>query len=431
MKILYAVQVSNTTKMPDGSMKWLLRNDACVNIMRGILIAVLKKKPQWQFVVKLPRLKDIADMKSYAELFPEEIRDNIMIYEDDIPISPVTSRFHFDFLRRRKEFLINPFLHGIDVMINDENTHTMSWKVVFHDLGLSIPMISTNYFFDNPIGKKTPKGVWYFDRQVESFIHSEITAFQCEATKDETIRVLDQHLTRKGDYTMHWKPSIWGIGCSATEVLDKRIQAFEFHSLSLRPIIYFGNRITETAGRYTNWDDFAYGIGKLLAIKDHTQFSAYMLDPTRKVTREQQNVIDDGSDHRITLLHLNREQYLGFIRGQHISCNLFVNEVHGGVTHAEAMLAGNLIICPRVNNYKIKIEKYAKNYPLFVKHKGFKIDTTDLAKKMHLALTMPKAEQLKWRKMLVKAAMENETYESAAPRIIADITTASKMELMP
>lgn len=422
MKIFYAVQVSNTTKLPDGTMKWLLKNDACVNIMRGIVIAVLKKKPDWQFVLKVPFLGGVLDVADWYELFPEALRDNISFYEHNIPCSPVTSRFHFDFDFHRLSFLMKENLKNIDVMINDENTHTMSWKVVFDALGLQIPMISTNYFFDTPLRKKTPKGIWYFDRQVESFLHSEIAAFQCDATLEETVKVLKWHL--KGGSTYHiMQPRVWGVGCSASEILDKSIVPL----VHTRPVVYFGNRITDTAGRYTNWDDFASGIGKLRGMHPSLDFASVMLDPTRKVSEAQQNEINSASMDTMDMLHLNRQEYLQFIRAQNISCNLFVNEIHGGVTHAEAMLAGNIVICPKVNNYKLKIEKYTDSYPFFVKHKGFKIDTTDLAKKIHLALTMPKAEQTKWRKMLIKAAMENETYESASARIIKDLSDAKKM----
>lgn len=424
MKIFYAVQVSNTTKKPDGRMRWLLKNDACVNIMRGIVIAVLKKNPDWHFVMKVPKLFDVDDIKDYKELFPEQFHDNISFYEHEMPISPVTSRFHFDFIYHRMAFIQLDQLRNIDVMINDENTHTMSWKVLFDALGLKIPVISTNYFFDTPLRKKTPKGLWYFDRQVESFLHSEIAAFQCSATLEETVKVLKWHLKGGSTYhTMH--SSVWGVGCSAAEILDPTIEPM----LHTRPIVYFGNRITDTAGRYTNWDDFASGVGTLRDMHPYLEFASIMLDPTRKVSESQKTEIATASRGTVEFLHLNRSEYLSFIRGGNISCNLFVNEIHGGVTHAEAMLAGNIVICPKVNNYKLKIEKYTKNYPFFVKHKGFKIDTKDLAKKIHLALTMNKKDLNKWRSMLVKAAKENETYESAAPRIINDIKLAKKKGL--
>ena len=62
-----------------------------------------------------------------------------------------------------------------------------------------------------------------------------------------------------------------------------------------------------------------------------------------------------------------REDYLKFINRAHISCNLFVTEVHGGVTHCEAMLAKNVLVVPNVNNYKTKFAKTNYQYPYLVK----------------------------------------------------------------
>lgn len=421
MRIFYAVQVSNTTKTQNG-MKFLLKNDACMNIMRGIVMAVLEKKKDWEFVIKVPFLGSVEDIESYHELFPEKFRDRISFYQHQIPVSPVDSRFHFDFDFHRTAFLFNSDLRNIDVMINDENTLLMNWKVLFHNLGIKVPIISTNYFFDSPTAKKTPEGILYFDRQLESFIHSDIAAFQCEATMLETLLEVNKYL-KKGSYEI--TSSVWGVGCSAAEILDKSIEPMNFDEY---PVIYFGNRITETAGRYTNWDNFAEAIGKLQGLTAE-KYSAVMLDPTRKTSEEQKREINIKSKDKVEFHHFNREAYLRFIHGASISCNLFVNEVHGGVTHAEAMLARNIVIMPKVNNYWLKMKKFAKDYPFFVKHKGFKIDPTNLAKKLDMALTMLKFEPRKakhWQDICHKAAMACETYESAAPKIISDLSVAAR-----
>lgn len=419
MKIFYAVQVSNTTKTQEG-MKWLLKNDACMNIMRGIVMAVLDKKKDWEFLIKVPHLQDVEDILDYFEIFPEKFHDRIFFYQEFIPISPVNSRFSFNFRSHKESFLINPKLKEIDVMINDENTLLMNWKVLFHDLGIKVPIISTNYFFDSPTAKKTPEGIRYFDRQLESFIHSDIAAFQCEATMLETLIETKKYLKN-----VKINASVWGVGCSAAEILDKSIKPMAFR----KPVVYFGNRITETAGRYTNWDDFASAIGYLTKKIDPSTFDAIMLDPTLKASQKQMSEINRRSLDHVMIHHYNRERYLSFIHGASISCNLFVNEVHGGVTHAEAMLASNVVIMPKVNNYLLKMRKFTPNYPFFVKHKGFKIDQIDLAKKIALALTMKKEDPKyfnTWAKVCFRAAMACETYESAAPKIISDLVLAKK-----
>ena len=43
-KVFYAVQVSNFTNTEDGP-KWLLRNDACMNIAIGIISNILEQFP--------------------------------------------------------------------------------------------------------------------------------------------------------------------------------------------------------------------------------------------------------------------------------------------------------------------------------------------------------------------------------------------------
>jgi len=52
-RIFYAVQVSNFTQTDLGPM-WLLRNDACTNIMVGIVSTLLKDREDYEFLIKLP-----------------------------------------------------------------------------------------------------------------------------------------------------------------------------------------------------------------------------------------------------------------------------------------------------------------------------------------------------------------------------------------
>ena len=71
-----------------------------------------------------------------------------------------------------------------------------------------------------------------------------------------------------------------------------------------KPVIYFGNRISDTANRYTNYDSFAEAIGKLSKITD-IEFEAIMLNPTRKVTDKQLNLIKDS----LVLIENNLERF--------------------------------------------------------------------------------------------------------------------------
>jgi hypothetical protein len=72
IRVFYAVQVSNYTKTPKGE-KWLIRNDACTNIAVGIISSILEKYPTtFEFVLKLPFLKDCDDISNYEELFEKK-----------------------------------------------------------------------------------------------------------------------------------------------------------------------------------------------------------------------------------------------------------------------------------------------------------------------------------------------------------------------
>ena len=413
MNIFYAVQVSNTT-VKDGKSYWLLKNDACVNIMRGLVECLIEKDNSLRFIIKLPFIEDVLDMKSYYELFDNKYHNHIEFYAEQIPISPVYSRFNFDFnyhVGHGDEFA------NIDVMINDENTLTKNWNALFHHLKLNIPIISTNYFLDSPIASKVPFKVRYFERQMESFINSDITTFQCKAGMEEALQAFRS--IYKDDVEIK-NTSVWGIGVYAKEIMQyNNLKKFAI------PTIYFGNRITETAGRYTNWHIYAKAIGLL---KDRTdkQFDAVILNPTHKITNEQQNEIMKLSNDCIRIIgndqEFTRDAYLQFINKAHISCNLFTKEVHGGVTSCEALLSNNIVIMPNINNYKDKFEAYP-DYPFLCKvNDKREIDIDDLVDKLKYALEIistPKEVEI--NELCKKVGYDTESYEMAAERIINDL----------
>lgn len=418
-KIFYAVQVSNFTKTPDGQTKWLLRNDACTNIAIGIVSTILERYPNdYEFLIKLPSASDTSDVNELRELFKEKYINRIQFFRDEIPHSPVTSRFHFDLIRLQKQ---KELFSTIDVMINDENTLTKNWRVLFDSLGLNIPIISTNYFLDSPIAKKVPEKIRYYERQMESFINSDIAAFQCEAGRVEAMEAYD-HLYKSRDVLA--PQSVWGIGAHYAEIS-------EYHTKNRFkiPTIYFGNRISDTANRYTNYDSFAEAMGILSKLTDKP-FKAIMLNPTRKVTKEQLDLIDKLSNGVVEVMSneekFTRQQYLEFINHAHISCNLFVTEVHGGVTHCEAMMAKNMVVMPKVNNYMHKMNKAGfPDYELFVeldKNNPHKPNVHDIALKCKLALdSIGTMNEEYLRETCHNVGFEYESYERACDRIVSDI----------
>ena len=424
-KIFYAVQVSNFTNTDIGP-KWLLRNDACTNIAVGIISTLLDKNENYEFLIKLPYEEDCLDCDNLFELFKEQYHSRIKFYREHIPISPVTSRFTFDFntLQQNKHWLSE-----IDVMINDENTLTKNWNVFFKSIGKNVPIMSTNYFLDSPIANKVDQKIRYYERQMESFINSDIAVFQCEAGKNEAMEAYDM-LFKSRDHIK--RTSVWGVGCHAQEIIDYHTNE-EFDT----PTIYFGNRISDTANRYTNYDSFAEAIGKLSKITNRP-FKAVMLNPTRKVTDSQLDEINELSNGCVEVMsndeQFTRKDYLEFINRAHISVNLFVTEVHGGVTHCEAMLAKNVLVVPEVNNYKTKFSKTNYKYPFFVdvdKNQTHKPDTTQIAERLKDLLECyydDKESFENFGNVCYDLGYKYESYESACDRISNDIETLLKLK---
>jgi hypothetical protein len=418
-KVFYAVQVSNYT-IVNGEPKWMLRNDACTNIMVGIVSTILENHPgKFEFVIKLPFADHTNDVENLYDLFKEKYHKSINFLEDIIPISPVTSRFHFDTLGLD---IVYPYmLKDIDVMINDENTLTKNWRVFFNSKGKNVPIISTNYFLDSPLAGKVDEKIRYYERQMESFINSDIAAFQCEAGRVEAMEAYD--LLYKTQEILA-PQSVWGVGAHYAEISE-----YHTNDKFETPTIYFGNRISDTANRYTNYDTFAEAIGHLSKMTK-IPFRAVMLNPTRKITSEQLDLIDTLSNGNVEVMpnseKFTRQDYLEFINRAHISCNLFVTEVHGGVTHCEALMAGNMVVMPKVNNYWHKFDKAGKSsYPLFceVSDKNTaKPDSYDLAHKIARALEMiGTEEETNIRNTCKHIGYEYESYERACDRIVNDI----------
>ena len=421
-KIFYAVQVSNFTQTDIGP-KWLLRNDACTNIAVGIISTLLDQNDHYQFLIKLPEEEDCLDCNNLFELFKSKYHTRISFYRENIPISPVTSRYTFDFntLQKNKQLF-----DDVDVMINDENTLTKNWNVFFNSISKKIPIMSTNYFLDSPIANKVDEKIRYYERQMESFINSDIAVFQCEAGKNEAMQAYDMLFKSRKHIA---KTSVWGVGCHAQEIIDNHTDE-EFPT----PTIYFGNRISDTANRYTNYDSFAEAIGKLSKITKR-KFNAVMLNPTRKVTESQLNEIDTLSRGCVRVMDndkaFTRQDYLEFINKAHISVNLFVTEVHGGVTHCEAMLAKNVLVVPNVNNYKTKFEKLSYDYPFLVDAGYSKPNTDQIAEKLNRLLECYYEDKKSFEmygQSCYDLGYKYESYESACGRISNDIDSLTNVK---
>jgi hypothetical protein len=426
-RVFYAVQVSNFTVI-NGQPKWLLRNDACMNICIGIVSSILEQYPEeFEFLIKLPAASDTSDVKFLEQLFDEKYRDRIEFFRDDIPHSPVTSRFHFDMNRYEK---YPEVFQNIDVMINDENTLTKNWRVFFQSIGLDIPIVSTNYFMDSPISPKSNPKVRYYERQMEALISSDMFSYPVQSALDEALEAYDFMFKDRSHLGI---PTVWNIGAFYKEVAKGHVEKPKD-----KVTIYFGNRITDSANRYTNWHIFAEGIGHLSKLIDMTNVEAVILNPTRKVTDEQQQLINELSKGHVKVLSNNesftREQYIEFINNAHISCNLFTNEVHGGLTHVEAMMAGCIMVAPALNDY---LHKYKDsgidrgNYPFLIQTEDRQINMNSfvqcLINAVHSAKNKAFNNSMEYYSEMNKAlAYKYASYENSANIIVKDLNTLIK-----
>jgi hypothetical protein len=420
VNIFYAVQVSNFTITEDNS-KWLIRNDACMNICIGIVSSILEEYPnEFKFLIKVPPVEDCADIQSHKELFDSKYLDRIDFYEDYIPISPVTSRFHFDM--NTHKILGKRKLMNVDVMINDENTLTKNWRVFFENIiGKRIPIVSTNYFMDSPISPKSDPKVRYYERQMESLISSDMFSYPVNSALNEALEAYN-HLFKDG--SILGIPTVWNIGAFYKEIENKKVS-----KSNGRIKIYFGNRITDSADRYTNWHIFAEAIGKLSERIDPKRFHAVMLNPTKKITPEQLDEIVTLSKGNVEVIpnysDFSREDYVNFINEAHISCNLFTNEVHGGLTHVEAMMAGCILVAPSLNDYLYKYEDSGKlnEYPFLFDTYSKKIDMESFVNKLELAVNTAqnKKSMESYSEMNRELAYKYASYEMSCHIIVKDI----------
>lgn len=424
MKVLYAAQISNNT-IRDNNPQFLFETDACYNLCVGIVNTLATQNPDWEFVVLLPDESLGVDIPNHNEKF--EYNVDVITY--DSPVGPGNTRMHFDYPYWQK-LVEDGWFTDIDVMINDQNTLTKNWNMLFLNMNLSIPIVSTNYYMDTPLSEKVPKKIRYYERQMESFINSDLTAHQSQANFREAMAAMNLLYKREVVQEAEERATIWRTGVQAEEITPYNTDE-RFSNITC----YFGNRISDTANRYNNYHIFAQAIGVLQ--RDHESdikdVDFVLLNPTRKVTEQQYSDILLWSQGRALIMDndepWNRDMYMDFINKAHISCNLFTNEVHGGVTHAEAMLSNNIVIMPDVNNYSWKYDQTLKEYPFLVdpilKDDFLTIEPEALAEKMLLAIKTIKGETpytyQEYCDLNQKLAMDFESYEVAAIQIKEDL----------
>jgi glycosyltransferase involved in cell wall biosynthesis len=162
---------------------------------------------------------------------------------------------------------------------------------------------------------------------------------------------------------------------------------------------------------------------------DPSTFEATILNPTRKVSDEQAKLINDLSNGHVIVLpndgKFTREEYVEFINDAHISCNLFTNEVHGGLTHVEAMMAGCIVVAPALNDY---LHKYSdsgnvENYPFLIETHDKQIDMKHYVERLYIAIQAAQNPELMnyYSEMNKELAFKYASYEHSATIIAKDL----------
>jgi len=274
---------------------------------------------------------------------------------------------------------------------------------------------------DSPISPKSDPKVRYYERQMESLIASDMFAYPVQSALDEALQAYDYMFKDRKHLGV---PAVWNIGAYYGE-----IEKGHKEKTTDKIKIYFGNRITDSAGRYTNWHLFAEAIGKLSNLIDPEMFEAVILNPTRKVTDEQMKLITDLSNGHVIVLpndgKFTREEYVEFINDAHISCNLFTNEVHGGLTHVEAMMAGCIVVAPALNDYLHKYEdsNTLDEYPFLIEAENKTINMNDFVDKLIIAVLSAKNKDMmqSFSVLNKKLAYKYASYENSANIIVKDL----------
>ena len=274
---------------------------------------------------------------------------------------------------------------------------------------------------DSPISPKSDPKVRYYERQMESLIASDMFAYPVQSALDEALLAYDYMFKDRKHLGL---PTIWNIGAYYGEI-KKGHKTKSTDKIK----IYFGNRITDSAGRYTNWHLFAEAIGHLSKMVDPSTFEATILNPTRKVSDEQAKLINDLSNGHVIVLpndgKFTREEYVEFINDAHISCNLFTNEVHGGLTHVEAMMAGCIVVAPALNDY---LHKYSdsgnvENYPFLINTENKQIDMDHYVQCLAKAVQSAQNPETMnyFSEMNKELAYKYASYEHSADIIVSDL----------
>ena len=361
MNILYILQQS----IYNNEGKWISA-DSNVNMMSGMLREVLKNRPNWNFYILIGKLKDFADIKSYDEIFNDS---RVHFIEYNFPVDAFLSRQHFNVFDFDKMYKKLP---KIDVVWNNITELSRNIKTYLSYKKHDAKLITTCYWLDAPeIGEgKVDQSISYDWRQMDGFECSDLVVFTCESTKKAWI----ENAKKKFPINKYLKPIlnksvIWDFGFSQAELNEYGGTAFD------KKTILFLNRLSGI--NYTHHEEFIEALKILKKIRAKDDWQVVFTNPSQKISWEylKANVpnLYVYDEHTLT-----REKYIKLLWSGDISVHLYEKERYGGCSHREAVYTNNLIVSPKVFEYK-RIQ--GNNYPFYCK-----VEPEKIAKALNKAL---------------------------------------------
>ena len=400
MNILYILQQS----IYNNEGKWISA-DSNVNMMTGMLREVLKEKSDWNFYVLIGRLKDFADIQSYDELFKHQ---NVHFIEYPFPVDAFLSRQHFDVFDFEKMFKKLP---EIDIVWNNITELSRNIKTYLAYKKYKARLVTTCYWMDTPeIGEgKVDKAISYDWRQMDGFECSDLVAFTCGSTKKAWI----ENARAKFPINKYLKPiinksTIWDFGFSKAE-LDQ----YECKSMFDKKTILFLNRLSGI--NYTHHIEFIEALHILKKIRDKDDWQVVFTNPSQKVSWShlQANAPNLLIYNEKTL---TREEYIKLLWSGDVSVHLYGIEKsgaerYGGCSMVEALYTDNLIVCPKVFEYK---RRMGSKYPFYCK------ETPDsIARALNKALDSSFGELSD--KFVIKDRNEDSSFERIGEKVCKDL----------
>jgi len=334
MNILYILQQS----IYNNNGKWLT-GDSNIQMMRGVLRELIKKT-DWNFYVLIADIKDFANIKSYKEIF-EHKRVHFIPY--DFPINAFLLRQNFN---------VNSFdslfkkLPKIDIVWNNISEISRNIKTFLkYYVGRDIKLITCCYWLDTPMIKgqeKIDKTVSYDWRQFDGFECSDLVVFTCKSTLKAFIKNAKRKFNNNFINKILKKSTIWDFGYSIKELNENKTK-----NKFTKKTIMFLNRLSDI--NYTHHKEFIVAVNKLS--KKREDFNVVFTNPSMKIKFEdlEKNV---RNIYLYSTNSLTRKKYIELLWRGCISVHLYTKELYGGCASREAIECNNIIITPKVYEYR-------------------------------------------------------------------------------